>query len=166
MTFLNMLKKDRLVLPRYASKEVERLYSKLRSLGLTKGVKRELVLAALTYKVCLDYNIPYSLDEIAELFGVDKHDLVRRYEKFKHKLGWRFKRLDWERFLLKCMDKLNFNDQKALRICKKLKIADVRVRCAVALTLAGVPVKKAAKVCGVNKSTVYKRLKALKKGSP
>ncbi len=63
------------------------LYRKAVSKGLIRGRLIESVVAAVVYIICRQYNIPRTLDEIAEVSGMSKKEIGRVYRFLKADLG-------------------------------------------------------------------------------
>lgn len=63
------------------------LYRKAVEKGLIRGRLIESVVAAVLYTVCRQYNIPRTLDEIAEVSTINKKEIGRTYRFLKKDLG-------------------------------------------------------------------------------
>lgn len=63
------------------------MYRKAVEKGLIRGRLIESVVAAVLYTICRQYAIPRTLDEIAEISGIDKKEIGRTYRFLKRDLG-------------------------------------------------------------------------------
>ncbi|MBI1973348.1 transcription initiation factor IIB [Candidatus Micrarchaeota archaeon] len=63
------------------------MYRKAVEKGLIRGRLIESVVAAVLYTICRQYAIPRTLDEIAEISGINKKEIGRTYRFLKRDLG-------------------------------------------------------------------------------
>ncbi|MEM0372266.1 MAG: transcription initiation factor IIB [archaeon] len=76
-----------LQLPNNIREAAALLYRKAVEKGLIRGRLIESVVAAVLYTVCRQYGIPRTLDEIAEVSGINKKEIGRTYRFLKRDLG-------------------------------------------------------------------------------
>jgi transcription initiation factor TFIIB len=74
-------------LPSVVRDESSRVYSYVLQRGLVRGRSMESVIAACIYAACRSYNIPRTLDEIAEASDVERKEIGRTYRFIIRKLG-------------------------------------------------------------------------------
>lgn len=63
------------------------MYRKAVEKGLIRGRLIESVVAAVIYTICRQYGIPRTLDEMAEISGINKKEIGRTYRFLKRDLG-------------------------------------------------------------------------------
>ena len=76
-----------LMLPNNVKEASALLYRKAVEKGLIRGRLIESVVAAVLYTICRQYGIPRTLDEIAEVSGINKKEIGRTYRFLKRDLG-------------------------------------------------------------------------------
>ena len=74
-------------LPSVVRDEASRVYNFVLQRGLVRGRSMESVIAACIYAACRSYNIPRTLDEIAEASDVERKEIGRTYRFIIRKLG-------------------------------------------------------------------------------
>jgi transcription initiation factor TFIIB len=73
-------------LPSVVRDEASRVYNYVLQRGLVRGRSMESVIAACIYAACRSYNIPRTLDEIAEASDVERKEIGRTYRFIVRKL--------------------------------------------------------------------------------
>lgn len=68
-----------LKLSKSVEEETSRLYTMAAQKGIVKGRSTETIVAAVTYIVCRNFEIPKTLDDIEEATGIDKKEIGRNY---------------------------------------------------------------------------------------
>ena len=76
-----------LSLPRVVGDEAARVYNFVLQRGLVRGRSMESVIAACIYAACRSYNIPRTLDEIANASDVERKEIGRTYRFIIRKLS-------------------------------------------------------------------------------
>lgn len=74
-------------LPENVRESAALLYRKCIEKGLIRGRLIESVVSAVLYAICREYGIPRTLDEIADVSGVEKKEIGRTYRFISHELG-------------------------------------------------------------------------------
>jgi transcription initiation factor TFIIB len=74
-------------LPTVVRDEASRVYNFVLQRGLVRGRSMESVIAACIYAACRSYNIPRTLDEIANASDVERKEIGRTYRFIIRKLG-------------------------------------------------------------------------------
>ena len=75
-----------LTLPSVIREEASRIYNYVLQRGLVRGRSMESVIAACIYAACRSYNIPRTLDEIANASDVERKEIGRTYRFVVRKL--------------------------------------------------------------------------------
>ena len=75
-----------LSLPNIVREEASRVYNVVLQRGLVRGRSMESVIAACIYAACRSYNIPRTLDEIANASEVERKEIGRTYRFITRKL--------------------------------------------------------------------------------
>ncbi len=73
-------------LPNVVKEEASRVYNFVLQRGLVRGRSMESVIAACIYAACRTYNIPRTLDEIANASDVERKEIGRTYRFITRKL--------------------------------------------------------------------------------
>ncbi|MDD5098568.1 MAG: transcription initiation factor IIB [Candidatus Pacebacteria bacterium] len=73
-------------LPNVVKEEASRVYNFVLQRGLVRGRSMESVIAACIYAACRSYNIPRTLDEIANASDVERKEIGRTYRFITRKL--------------------------------------------------------------------------------
>lgn len=73
-------------LPNVVKDEASRIYNFVLQRGMVRGRGMESVIAACIYAACRSYNIPRTLDEIANASDVDRKEIGRTYRFITRKL--------------------------------------------------------------------------------
>lgn len=76
-----------LELPSVVKDEAARIYNFVLQRGLVRGRSMESVIAACIYAACRSYNIPRTLDEIANASEVERKEIGRTYRYIIRKVG-------------------------------------------------------------------------------
>jgi len=76
-----------LELPSVVKDEAARIYNYVLQRGLVRGRSMESVIAACIYAACRSYNIPRTLDEIANASEVERKEIGRTYRYIIRKIG-------------------------------------------------------------------------------
>jgi len=76
-----------LELPSVVKDESARIYNFVLQRGLVRGRSMESVIAACIYAACRSYNIPRTLDEIANASEVERKEIGRTYRYIIRKIG-------------------------------------------------------------------------------
>ena len=76
-----------LELPSVVKDEAARIYNFVLQRGLVRGRSMESVIAACIYAACRSYNIPRTLDEIANASEVERKEIGRTYRYIIRKIG-------------------------------------------------------------------------------
>ena len=74
-------------LPNVVKEEASRVYNFVLQRGLVRGRSMESVIAACIYAACRSYNIPRTLDEIANASDVERKEIGRTYRFITRKLA-------------------------------------------------------------------------------
>ena len=74
-------------LPNVVRDEASRVYNFVLQRGLVRGRSMESVIAACIYSACRSYDIPRTLDEIANASDVERKEIGRTYRFIIRKLG-------------------------------------------------------------------------------
>ena len=74
-------------LPNVVRDEAARIYNYVLQRGLVRGRSMESVIAACIYAACRSYNIPRTLDEIANASEVERKEIGRTYRYIIRKIG-------------------------------------------------------------------------------
>ncbi|MGK0232650.1 MAG: transcription initiation factor TFIIB [Patescibacteria group bacterium] len=80
-----------LELPTVVKDEAARIYNFVLQRGLVRGRSMESVIAACIYAACRSYNIPRTLDEIANASEVERKEIGRTYRYIIRKIGMKMK---------------------------------------------------------------------------
>ncbi|MBS3060852.1 MAG: transcription initiation factor IIB [DPANN group archaeon] len=153
------------------------LYRKAVEKGLIRGRLIEHVVAAVLYTTCRQYNVPRTLDEIAEVSGANKKDIGRTYRFLKRDLGISMPLTDPIHYIPRFASELGLSGQvqeKATTILDKaIKQGLISGRgptgvAAAAVYIAGVLMgerktqKEVADIAGVTEVTIRNRYRELK----
>jgi len=153
------------------------LYRKAVEKGLIRGRLIESVVAAIIYATCRDYGIPRTLDEIADIAGVEKKEIGRTYRFVMHELGMKVPLTDPRQYISRFVAALKLSG-KVQEIAVKLLhkaigkglvsgrgptgVAAAAVYIASAVIGERRTQKEVAEVAGVTEVTIRNRYRELK----
>lgn len=145
--------------------------------GLIRGRLIESVVAAVVYATCRDYGIPRTLDEIADIAGVEKKEIGRTYRFIMHELGMKVPLTDPRQYISRFVAALKLGG-KVQEIATKLLqkaiakglvsgrgptgVAAAAVYIASAMVGERRTQKEVAEVAGVTEVTIRNRYRELK----
>ncbi len=153
------------------------LYRKAIEKGLIRGRLIESVVAAVIYAVCRDYGIPRTLDEIAEIAGVEKKEIGRTYRFIMHELGMKVPLTDPREYISRFVAALKLSgkvQELAIKLLQKAMgkglvsgrgptgVAAAAVYIASAMVGERRTQKEVAEVAGVTEVTIRNRYRELK----
>lgn len=154
------------------------LYRKCVEKGLIRGRLIESVVSAVLYAICREYGIPRTLDEVAELSGVEKKEIGRTYRFISAELGIKVPLTDPSHYVPRFTSSLKLSGQaqeKAIELLKSsLKKGLISGRGPTGVAAAAVYIasamagerrtqKEVADVAGVTEVTIRNRYRELKK---
>jgi len=117
-----------LSLPSVVRDESARVYQFVLQRGLVRGRSMESVIAACIYAACRSYNIPRTLDEIANASDVPRKEIGRTYRFIIRKLGIKVKPSSPKDYISRFSSILHLSPKTqngALRILKKAEISEL-----------------------------------------
>jgi transcription initiation factor TFIIB len=117
-----------LSLPSVIREEASRIYNYVLQRGLVRGRSMESVIAACIYAACRSYNIPRTLDEIAEASDVERKEIGRTYRFIIRKLRIKVTPSSPKDYVSRFASILHLSPKsqnKALQILKKADIAEL-----------------------------------------
>ena len=153
------------------------LYRKAIEKGLIRGRLIESVVAAVIYAVCRDYGIPRTLDEIAEIAGVEKKEIGRTYRFIMHELDMKVPLTDPREYISRFVAALKLSgkvQELAIKLLQKAMskglvsgrgptgVAAAAVYIASAMVGERRTQKEVAEVAGVTEVTIRNRYRELK----
>ncbi len=153
-------------------------YRKAAKAAFLKGRSKKIVSAAAVYLSCREYEIPRTLDAVAQAAGIERQQLARDYRNLVEFLGMTMPLVEPERYVAKIANALSIDERttrQAYSILRKAKrnglVAgmDPKGLASGALYLAGLPVEghptqeSLAKAAGVTSYTLRKRAHLLKR---
>ncbi|HOD89898.1 MAG TPA: transcription initiation factor IIB [archaeon] len=153
------------------------LYRKTVEKGLIRGRLIEAVVAAVLYSVCRTYNVPRTLNEIAEASGLTKKEIGRTYRFIVKELDIAVPLTDPTYYISRFVSVLNLSpaaEDKAKQIVKKAissglisgrgptGVAAAAVYIAALMTGERRTQKEVANVAGVTEVTIRNRYRELK----
>jgi len=152
------------------------LYRKTVEKGLIRGRLIESVVAAIIYAVCREYGIPRTLDEIADIAGVEKKEIGRTYRFVMHELGMKVPLTDPREYISRFVAALKLSgkvQELAVKLLQKAiskglvsgrgptGVAAAAVYIASAMVGERRTQKEVAEVAGVTEVTIRNRYKEL-----
>jgi len=114
-----------LSLPSVIRDEASRVYNYVLQRGLVRGRSMESVIAACIYAACRSYNIPRTLDEIAEASDVERKEIGRTYRFIVRKLKIKVKPSSPKDYILRFSSILHLSPKSQNRAFAILKKADI-----------------------------------------
>jgi transcription initiation factor TFIIB len=117
-----------LSLPSVVRDEAVRVYQFVLQRGLVRGRSMESVIAACIYAACRSYNIPRTLDEIANASDVPRKEIGRTYRFIIRKLGIKVKPSAPKDYITRFSSILHLSPKAqngALTILKKAEITEL-----------------------------------------
>ncbi len=115
-------------LPSVVRDEASRVYSYVLQRGLVRGRSMESVIAACIYAACRSYNIPRTLDEIAEASDVERKEIGRTYRFIVRKLKIKVRPSSPKDYISRFSSILHLSPKiqnEALKILKKADISEL-----------------------------------------
>lgn len=153
------------------------IYRKCVEKGLIRGRLIESVVAAVVYAVCRDYGIPRTLDEIADIAGVEKKEIGRTYRFVMHELEMKVPLTDPRQYIARFVAALKLSgkvQEIAVKLLQKAiskglvsgrgptGVAAAAVYIASAMIDERRTQKEVAEVAGVTEVTIRNRYRELK----
>ncbi len=117
-----------LSLPGVVRDEASRVYNFVLQRGLVRGRSMESVIAACVYAACRSYNIPRTLDEIANASDVERKEIGRTYRFIIRKLAIKVTPSSPKDYISRFSSILHLSPKTqndALRILKKAEISEL-----------------------------------------
>lgn len=154
------------------------LYRKCIEKGLIRGRLIESVVSAVLYAICRQYGIPRTLDEIADVSGIEKKEIGRTYRFITHELGIKVPLTDPTQYVPRFTAALKLSgevQEKAITLLKRAikkglisgrgptGVAAAAVYIAAAMVGERRTQKEVADVAGVTEVTIRNRYRELKK---
>jgi len=115
-------------LPTVVRDEASRIYNFVLQRGLVRGRSMESVIAACIYAACRSYNIPRTLDEIANASDVERKEIGRTYRFITRKLAIKITPSSPQDYISRFSSILHLSPKSqndALRILKKADISEL-----------------------------------------
>ena len=115
-------------LPTVVRDESSRVYNFVLQRGLVRGRSMESVIAACIYAACRSYNIPRTLDEIANASDVERKEIGRTYRFIIRKLGIKVTPSSPKDYISRFASILHLSPRTqndALKILKKADISEL-----------------------------------------
>src|SRR3989338_2860334 len=115
-------------LPSVIRDEASRVYNYVLQRGLVRGRSMESVIAACIYAACRSYNIPRTLDEIADASDVERKEIGRTYRFIVRKLKIKVRPSSPKDYISRFSSILHLSPRtqnEALRILKKADISEL-----------------------------------------
>jgi len=115
-------------LPMVVRDEASRVYNFVLQRGLVRGRSMESVIAACVYAACRSYNIPRTLDEIANASDVERKEIGRTYRFIIRKLGIKVTPSSPKDYISRFASILKLSPKtqnEALKILKKADISEL-----------------------------------------
>ncbi|MFH1501038.1 MAG: TFIIB-type zinc ribbon-containing protein [archaeon] len=115
-------------LPSVVRDEASRVYNYVLQRGLVRGRSMESVIAACIYAACRSYNIPRTLDEIANASDVERKEIGRTYRFIVRKLNIKVTPSSPKDYISRFASILHLSPKtqnEALRILKKADISEL-----------------------------------------
>ncbi len=154
------------------------LYRKCIEKGLIRGRLIESVVAAVLYAICREYGIPRTLNEIAEVSGMEKKEIGRTYRFISHELELHVPLTDPTHYVPRFTSALKLSgkvQEKAIELLKKsiskglisgrgpTGVAAAAVYIASAMAGERRTQKEVADVAGVTEVTIRNRYRELRR---
>lgn len=117
-----------LSLPNVVREEASRVYNVVLQRGLVRGRSMESVIAACVYAACRSYNIPRTLDEIANASDVERKEIGRTYRFITRKLAIKVTPSNPKDYISRFSSILHLSPKTqndALKILKKAEISEL-----------------------------------------
>lgn len=117
-----------LSLPSVVRDEASRVYNYVLQRGLVRGRSMESVIAACIYAACRSYNIPRTLDEIANASDVERKEIGRTYRFIVRKLKIKVTPSSPKDYISRFSSILHLSPRtqnEALKILKKADISEL-----------------------------------------
>ena len=165
-------------LPENVRESAALLYRKCIEKGLIRGRLIESVVSAVLYAICREYGIPRTLDEIADVSGVEKKEIGRTYRFISHELDLKVPLTDPTQYVPRFTAALKLSgevQEKAIGLLKKAivkglisgrgptGVAAAAVYIASAMVGERRTQKEVADIAGVTEVTIRNRYRELKK---
>ncbi|MBU3913082.1 MAG: hypothetical protein KKB21_03560 [Nanoarchaeota archaeon] len=115
-------------LPSVVRDESSRIYNFVLQRGLVRGRSMESVIAACIYAACRSYNIPRTLDEIANASDVERKEIGRTYRFITRKLAIKITPSSPQDYISRFASILHLSPKTqndSLRILKKADISEL-----------------------------------------
>jgi transcription initiation factor TFIIB len=109
-------------LPNVVGDEAARIYNYVLQRGFVRGRSMESVIAACIYAACRSYNIPRTLDEIAQASDIERKEIGRTYRFIIRRMTIKVKPSSPDDYISRFSSILNLSPKtqnSALRILKK-----------------------------------------------
>ncbi len=115
-------------LPNVVRDEAARIYNHVLQRGLVRGRSMESVIAACIYAACRSYNIPRTLDEIANASDVERKEIGRTYRFVMRKIGMKTKPSSPKDYISRFGSILHLSPKtqgEALKILQKADVSEL-----------------------------------------
>lgn len=112
-------------LPSVVRDEASRVYNYVLQRGLVRGRSMESVIAACIYAACRSYNIPRTLDEIANASDVERKEIGRTYRFIVRKLKIKVKPSSPKDYISRFASILHLSPKTQNEALKVLRKADI-----------------------------------------
>ncbi len=117
-----------LELPSVVKDESARIYNFVLQRGLVRGRSMESVIAACIYAACRSYNIPRTLDEIANASEVERKEIGRTYRYIIRKIGMKMTPSSPKDYISRFASTLHLSpasQNEALQILNRAEISEL-----------------------------------------
>ncbi len=112
-------------LPNVVKDEASRIYNFVLQRGLVRGRGMEGVIAACIYAACRSYNIPRTLDEVANASDVERKEIGRTYRFIMRKIGVKVQQSSPKDYISRFASILHLSPKTQNQALKILKNADI-----------------------------------------
>ncbi|MEM2956236.1 MAG: transcription initiation factor IIB [Candidatus Pacearchaeota archaeon] len=115
-------------LPNVVKEEASRVYNFVLQRGLVRGRSMESVIAACIYAACRTYNIPRTLDEVANASDVERKEIGRTYRFITRKLTLNINPSNPKDYIARFASVLHLSPKTqndALKILQKAEISEL-----------------------------------------
>ncbi|MCX6748271.1 MAG: transcription initiation factor IIB [Candidatus Pacearchaeota archaeon] len=112
-------------LPNVVKDESSRVYNFVLQRGLVRGRGMEGVIAACIYAACRSYNIPRTLDEVANASDVERKEIGRTYRFIMRKMGVKVQQSSPKDYISRFASILHLSPKTQNQALKILKNADI-----------------------------------------
>jgi len=112
-------------LPNVVKDEASRVYNFVLQRGLVRGRGMEGVIAACIYAACRSYNIPRTLDEVANASDVERKEIGRTYRFIMRKIGVKVQQSSPKDYISRFASILHLSPKTQNQALKILKSADI-----------------------------------------